>query len=101
MSVYSSDDQKRVLLLKREGVREGSERLPAGVTLEYFDTEEKLLRAVFEVLWDYPFVLTFNGDDFDLRYLTHRALNLGIGRSEIPIEVGKRVRLLKYGGHIR
>ena len=100
VSVYSSDDQKRVLLLKREGVREGSERLPAGVTLEYFDTEEKLLRAVFEVLWDYPFVLTFNGDDFDLRYLTHRALNLGIGRSEIPIEVGKRVCLLKYGVHI-
>jgi DNA polymerase I len=100
VSVYSSDDQKRVLLLKREGVREGSERLPAGVALEYFDTEEKLLRSVFEVLWSYPFVLTFNGDDFDLRYLFHRALNLGIGRSEIPIDVGKRVCLLRYGVHI-
>jgi len=100
VSVYSSDDQKRVLLLEREGIREGSERLPAGVTLEYFDTEEKLLRAVFEVLWDYPFILTFNGDDFDLRYLTHRALNLGIRKSEIPIEVGKRVCLLRYGVHI-
>jgi DNA polymerase I len=100
VSVYSSDDQKRVLLLKREGVREGSERLPAGVTPEYFDSEEKLLRAVFEVLWDYPFVLTFNGDDFDLRYLFHRALNLGIDRRQIPIEVGKRVCLLRYGVHI-
>jgi DNA polymerase I len=100
VSVYSSDDQKRVLLLEREGVRKGNEQLPAGVTLEYFDTEEKLLKAVFEVLWDYPFVLTFNGDDFDLRYLTHRALNLGIRKSEIPIEVGKRVCLLRYGVHI-
>jgi DNA polymerase I len=100
VSVYSSDDQKRVLLLKREGVREGSERLPAGVALEYFDTEEKLLRSVFEVLWSYPFVMTFNGDDFDLRYLFHRAMNLGIGKSEIPIEVGKRVCLLRYGVHI-
>ena len=100
VSVYSSDDQKKVLLLKREGVREGSERLPAGVTLEYFDTEEKLLRAVFEVLWSYPFVLTFNGDDFDLRYLFHRALNLGMRQNEIPIEVGKRVCLLRYGVHI-
>jgi DNA polymerase I len=100
VSVYSSDDQKRVLLLKREGVREGSERLPAGVALEYFDTEEKLLRSVFEVLWSYPFVLTFNGDDFDLRYLFHRALNLGIGKSAIPIDVGKRVCLLRYGVHI-
>ncbi|MCW4008858.1 MAG: DNA-directed DNA polymerase I [Candidatus Bathyarchaeota archaeon] len=100
VSVYSSDNQKRVLLLKREGVREGNERLPADVKLEYFDKEEELLRAVFDVLWEYPFILTFNGDDFDLRYLAHRALNWGIKKSEIPIEVGKRVCLLKYGVHI-
>ncbi len=100
VSIYSSDNQKRVLVLKRDGAREGREPLPADVTLEYFNTEEELLRAVFEVLWDYPFVLTFNGDDFDLRYLAHRALNLGIRKSEIPIEVGKRVCLLRYGVHI-
>jgi DNA polymerase I len=100
VSVYSSDKQKRVLVLKREGVREGNEHLPADVTLEYFKTEQELLRAVFEVLWDYPFILTYNGDDFDLRYLTHRALDLGIRKSEIPIEVGKRVCLLRYGVHI-
>jgi DNA polymerase I len=100
VSVYSSDNQKRVLLLKREGVRQGKEPLPTDVKLEYYDTETELLRAVFEVLWDYPFILTFNGDDFDLRYLAHRALNLGIRKSEIPIEVGKRVCLLKYGVHI-
>ena len=100
VSVYGSDNEKRVLLLKREGMREGNERLPADVKLEYFETEQDLLRAVFEVLWDYPFILTYNGDDFDLRYLTHRALNLGIRRSEIPIEVGKRVCLLRYGIHI-
>ncbi len=100
VSMYSSDNQKRVLLLRRDGIREGREHLPADVTLEYFDNEEELLRAVFEVLGDYPFVLTFNGDDFDLRYLAHRALNLGIKKSEIPIEVGKRVCLLRYGVHI-
>ncbi len=100
VSVYTSDEQQKVLILKRKGVREGTEHLPADVILEYYDTEEKLLRAVFEVLWEYPFILTFNGDDFDLRYLTHRALNLGFSRSEIPIEVGRRVCLLRYGVHI-
>ncbi|MGB9853738.1 MAG: DNA-directed DNA polymerase I [Candidatus Bathyarchaeales archaeon] len=100
VSMYGSDGQKRVLLLKRDGVREGTERLPADVKIEYFDSEEKLLKAVFEVLWSYPFVITFNGDDFDLRYLTHRAENHGFRRDEIPIEVGKRVCLLKYGVHI-
>ena len=100
VSVYSSDNQKRVMLLEREGMREGNEHLPADVKLQYFKDEADLLRAVFEVLWDYPFILTYNGDDFDLRYLFHRALNLGIRRSEIPIEVGKRVCLLRYGVHI-
>ncbi|MEM2972315.1 MAG: DNA-directed DNA polymerase I [Candidatus Bathyarchaeia archaeon] len=100
VSLYGSDGQKRVLLLKREGTREGSERLPADVTIEMFDSEEALIKAVFDVLWSYPFVITFNGDDFDLRYLAHRALNHGFRRDEIPIEIGKRVCLLKYGVHI-
>jgi DNA polymerase I len=99
-SLYASDGQKKVLLLKREGIREGNERLPSDVNLEYFDSEEKLLRVIFEALWSYPFLVTFNGDDFDLRYLAHRAVNLGFRRDEIPIEVGKRVCLLKYGVHI-
>ncbi len=59
-----------------------------------------MLRKTFDVLAITRFILTFNGDDFDLRYLTHRAMNLGFRRSEIPIEVGKRVCLLKYGVHI-
>ncbi len=99
-SVYSSDGEKRVLILKREGVREGSEHLPAENKIEYYETEEALLRAVFDVLWDYPFIITFNGDDFDLRYLAHRAMNLNFNRNEVPIEIGKRVCLLRYGVHI-
>ena len=100
VSVYGSDGQKRVLLLRRIGVREGTERLPADVKIEFYDSEETLIRAVFEVLWDYPFIITFNGDDFDLRYLAHRAEKFGFKRDEIPIELGKRVCLLKYGVHI-
>jgi len=101
VSLYSSDGVRKVLVLKREGVREGTERLPADADIEYFDSEEKMIRAVFDVLWDYPFVLTFNGDDFDLRYLAHRAMDrLGFKRSEIPIEIGQRSCLLEYGVHI-
>jgi len=100
VSLYGSDGVKRVLVLKREGVREGMEKLPADVNVETFDTEEKLIRAVFDVLWTYPFVITFNGDDFDFRYLAHRALNFGFRKSEIPIEVGHRICSLRYGVHI-
>ncbi len=100
VSVYSSDGEKRVLLLRREGVREGNKRLAADIAVEYCETEEELLRKTFDVLNDYPFILTFNGDDFDLRYLSHRAMNLGFSRSEVPIDIGKRVCLLRYGIHI-
>lgn len=100
VSFYGSNDLKKVFLLKRKNIGEGNEPLPPDVTLEYFATEEKLIKAVFNVLWRYPFFLTFNGDDFDFRYLANRALNLGFNRNEIPIEVRKRVCSLKYGVHI-
>ena len=99
-ALFGSDGKKRILLLKRSGVHEGNAKISADVSVEYFDSEEKLLLAVFGALWDYPFVVTFNGDDFDLRYLFHRAQKLGIRRSQAPIEVGRRVCLLKYGVHI-
>jgi DNA polymerase I len=101
VSLYASDGLKKALILKREGAREGTEHLPADVETEYFDTEEKLVRAVFDALWKYPFVLTFNGDDFDLHYLANRARDhLGFKQVEVPIEVGKRSCLLSYGVHI-
>jgi len=95
-----TDGKKRILLLKRPGVREGTQKIPADVKMEYFDSEEKLLLTIFEMMWDYPFVVTFNGDDFDLRYLWHRAQKLGIRRSKVPIELGRKVCLLRHGIHI-
>jgi len=99
-TLLGTDGKKRVLLLKRPNVREGGEKIPADVSVEYFDSEEKLLLAIFEALWDYPFVVTFNGDDFDLRYLWHRAQKLGIKLSRVPIELGRKVCLLHHGVHI-
>ncbi len=99
-ALMGSDGQKRILLLKRAGIREGSEKIPADVNIEYFDSEAKLLEQILEALWDYPFVITFNGDDFDLRYIYHRAQKLGIASREMPIELGRRVCRLRYGVHI-
>jgi DNA polymerase I len=74
--------------------------LAPDIDVEYCETEEELLRKVFDVLCDYPFILTFNGDDFDLRYLAHRAANLGFTKRDVPIEIGKRTCSLRYGIHI-
>lgn len=100
VAFYSSDGVKQVFLLRRENVEEGLEKLPEDVEIKYFDSEKELIKETFDFLWRYPFVITFNGDDFDFRYLAHRARRLGFQKDEIPIEVGKRVCLLKYGIHI-
>jgi DNA polymerase I len=100
VSVYGSEGERRVLILNREDLKIGGSVKSQDVTVECYDSEVELLKKTFEVLWDYPFILTFNGDDFDLRYLSNRARRLGIPGTEIPIEVGERVCLLKYGVHL-
>ena len=59
-----------------------------------------MIRAAFSKMMDYPFLITFNGDDFDLRYLVHRAERLGIKDEEIPINLMRQEASLKHGVHI-
>jgi DNA polymerase I len=99
-SLVSSEGRKRVLLLKREGIEEGDMGLLSDVSVEFYGSEKDLLRSIFNALNDYPFIITFNGDDFDLNYLYHRAKNLGFSRSEVPIEKGQKICSLKYSVHI-
>ncbi|MCS7119742.1 MAG: DNA-directed DNA polymerase I [Nitrososphaerota archaeon] len=101
-STVSSDDERRVFLLKREDKKIDDYQLGIlhDVSVEFYDTEKDLLSAIFKVLAEYPFVITFNGDDFDLKYLYHRAQKLGFKRSEVPIEPGREVYLLRRGVHI-
>ena len=67
---------------------------------EVFDSEADLMRAVFSKIMDYPVIVTFNGDDFDLRYLQHRAEKLGIREQEDPIQLERVAASLKHGIHI-
>jgi len=100
VSLVGSDGTSRVLLLQREGTEEGQASLPPGIKLEFYSTEEELLVALFLTLLSFPVVVTFNGDDFDLKYLYHRAQRLGFRNDEITIEMGRDVAFLRYGVHI-
>ena len=91
----TSDNRKIAYVLYRGGEVE----IPSGVNEVQFFTEEKeLIEAIFKLFDEYPFIITFNGDDFDLKYLYHRAKRLGI--KDIPIELRERMTLLKKGIHI-
>ena len=100
VSFCASDGLRKALLLRRPGLDEAAAESSSGILLEFYDSEEELLSATFRTLDDYPFILTFNGDDFDLRYLFHRAQRLGFMRDKIPIELGRESAGLRYGIHL-
>ena len=99
-SFSASDGLRKALLLRRHGFDTGSTESTSGILLEFYETEEELLSAIFRILDDYPVILTFNGDDFDLRYLSHRAQRLGYFRDTIPIELGRESAGVRYGIHL-
>jgi len=99
-SFCGSDGLRKALLLRRAGFDSDSAESSTGILLEFYDTEEELLTAIFKELDEYPFILTFNGDDFDLRYLFHRAQRLGFVRDKIPIELGRESAGVRYGIHL-
>lgn len=99
VSMVDSDGRKRVLLLKRDR-QEEEKKIPENVMIEYFENEEEIIEETFKVLLEYPVVLTFNGDSFDLQYLHNRAENLAISEEKNPIYLGNRFANLKYGIHI-
>ncbi len=99
-SLAGSDGENRVLLLKKEDKKEGSIALPKNAIVQFYESEKELLRELFKAVILYPLVLTFNGDDFDLKYLYHRGQKLGLDREETPIEMGRDVAYLTHGVHI-
>jgi len=99
-SLAGSDGKARVFLLTKDGKKQGTTPYPPNASIEFYATERALLAEFFKATVVYPVILTFNGDAFDLRYLFHRALNLGFAKEEMPIEMGRDVGYLRNGVHI-
>ncbi|RLI10289.1 DNA-directed DNA polymerase I [Candidatus Bathyarchaeota archaeon] len=98
VSFVSSDGLRRVLVLNETGEEAAAEI--DGAEVVFHSSERDLIEETFRVLDEYPVVLTFNGDDFDLRYLRRRARNLAFPLEEIPITIGRRFAFLRNGLHI-
>ncbi|MEM4304336.1 MAG: DNA-directed DNA polymerase I, partial [Candidatus Caldarchaeum sp.] len=98
VSFSGTKNMNKVLVLKRDNIDmnfEGGE-----FALEVFDDEEALLLRCFEIMEDYPIVVSFNGDEFDLPYLKNRAEKLNIPRNKIPINIGRDGATLRKGVHL-
>ena len=101
IALAGSDGLKRVLMLSRPGEKyDFSQGPPSDVMVEFFDDERSLILEAFRVIDDYPLLITFNGDGFDLNYLYHRALILGIPQSMVPFHKTQDYMTLRRGWHI-
>ena len=98
----ASDDFKAVFVLKRTGMQMGTDELPKDVKISFYDEDKEadMLRDAFKVLENYPFVLTFNGDEFDMPFMYNRAERLGVPLKEIPLIMMRDSATLKRGVHI-
>jgi DNA polymerase I len=98
VALAGTDGLKKVLVLIREGFSHGKNM--GEVEVESFDSERELLRRLFEIISNYPLVLTFNGDDFDVPYLYYRSLKLGLTPEDVPFDLGSRDTKFLHGFHV-
>ncbi|TFG13153.1 MAG: DNA-directed DNA polymerase I [Promethearchaeota archaeon] len=96
ISFVATDGLKRVYILEREGFTYSKphKNFPADAEVVFYKSEKALLTETFRILWKYPIVITFNGDNFDLNYMFHRADKLKISRDLNPIHVKRGFGIL-------
>jgi len=97
-----SDGFKQVFVLRKKDVEEGKNELPSDVKIVFYndDKEKDMILDAFRIISEYPFVITFNGDEFDMPYLYNRAERLGIPNNDNPLYMMRDSATLKHGVHI-
>lgn len=90
---------KKILVLET-GAQKGTNELADDVEVVFYDDERKMIRDAFAVIAEFPFVLTYNGDEFDLPYLYNRAKSLGVPDDENPLYMMKNAATLRRGVHV-
>ncbi len=105
-SIIDDTGQGIVCLLRQDSSAEAIKpNLPPSVQVRYFSEEKPLIEWLFRIIWRTPLLFTYNGDNFDLRYLFNRAKKLDIATSDIPFSLrgtrrGQPEVQLHYGVHV-
>ncbi len=100
---FDNSNKSYALVLERKEIEKGQEigNDSESSNISRFKDETDLIKKAFEILSEYPVIVTFNGDNFDFPYLHERARELKIN-SFSPILWNRRNRecTLKNGIHI-
>jgi len=102
IGLKGSDGFDQIFVLKTEGTEEGTNELDQNVKIVFYnlDKEKEMIQDAFDIIKEFPFVVTYNGDEFDLPYLYNRAERLGIKNSMNPLYMMRNSATLKQGVHI-
>ena len=102
IGLKGSDGFDQIFVLKTEGTEQGTNELEQNIKVTFYelDKEKEMIHDAFEIIKTFPFVLTYNGDDFDLPYLYNRAERLGIKNSDNPLYMMRDSATLKEGVHL-
>ena len=92
-------DFKKIFVLDT-GVQRGTNELGPDVEVVFYADEKKMVQDTFKIIADSPFIITYNGDEFDLPYLYNRARRLGIPDDDNPLYMMRNAATLRRGVHI-
>ena len=95
-----SDGLKKIFVLRRDGIKDGTNDLDPKIELKFYDSEKELIEDSFVLVEEYPVLLTYNGDGFDLPYLYNRANRLGISKQKNPFYMMRDSATLQKGVHL-
>ena len=95
-----SDNLKRIFVLRRDGIKEGKNELDPEIELKFYDTEKEMVEDTFSLIEQYPVLLTYNGDGFDLPYLYNRANRIGVSKQSNPLYMMRDSATLQKGVHL-
>jgi DNA polymerase I len=92
----------QIFVLRTEGTAEGTNDLDQNIKVTFYDQnkEKDMILDAFKIIEEFPFVVTYNGDEFDLPYLYNRAERLGIKNENNPLYMMKDSATLKRGVHL-
>ncbi|MGY5142296.1 MAG: DNA-directed DNA polymerase I [Nitrosopumilus sp.] len=102
IGLKGTDEFDQIFVLKLDGVKDGINELGPNVKVTFYDKdkEKEMIQDAFAIMNEFPFVITYNGDEFDLPYLYNRAERLGIKNSDNPLYMMKDSATLKHGVHL-
>ena len=102
IGMKGTDGFDQIFVLRTEGTEQGTNELEQNIKVTFYDAdkEKEMIFDAFKIIQDFPFVVTYNGDEFDLPFLYNRAERLGIKNSENPFYMMRDSATLKHGVHL-